>query len=255
MINAFKIIILFNIITINVFSQSVINNNYKFFNLENMEVNINIKMDYVNENIVISLNSYDTICINGFRELIKDVNVIDNNFIQINFLTRGGSGVKNLRLVLICVSKSKLYKAFDVLSTIQCEFHNTFNEDTYIYDESSIYNLSFLTLQSKDDKHMLIAQEYDMIKSQNNPKLNYERYDTLYFKFDTVRKIFSNSVSMLQGIFIIDSDQLGLAKNMIEYNGYFPVIKLSSSEYYYIENNWYIKDGERHLCLFSTVCK
>jgi hypothetical protein len=257
-IPAVIIILLFTIINFNVLSQTIDNKSYKLYSLENIESTVNIKLDDANEKITIELNPNEIFCINGFRGLDQDVNILNQKFIELRFKIRGGSGVAIRRYVLICISDSKLYKSIDVISMISSEFKETYVpsiDSLNLYNESSIYKLSFTMSQGDNQNYKLIAIQSEKVKSKHDTTQNHETQDMLQFSFDKGNKVFYNQLNSLNGSFEINTDN-GNLRTKKDFNGTeYPSIKLKNEEYYFINQSWYIKDGKNHLTEFSSLCK
>lgn len=257
-ISTIIIILLFTIINFNVLSQTIDNKRYKLYSLENIENTVNIKLDDANEKITIELNPNETLCINGFRGLEQEVNILNRKFIEIRFKVRGGSGVAVRRYVLICISYNTLYKAIDVISMVSSEFKETYVhsiDSLNLYDETSIYKLSFTMSQGDNQKYKLLAIQSEKVRSKHEPKQNHETEDMLQFNFDENDKVFYNQIDSLQGSFLINSD-IDSTDKLINFNGEkYPAIKLKDNTgYYFINHSWYMKGTKNHLQKLTSNC-
>jgi hypothetical protein len=252
------ITVLLTLYSYNVFSQSDNNESFKIFSLENKESTVYLKLDVVNERITVQLNPSQTLCINGFKGFEQKPTILNQKFMELQFKIRGGSGVAIRRYVLICISESKLCKAIDVLSMISSKFEKTYVssiDKLNLYNESSIYKLSFTMSQDDDQNNILVVKQYEKIYSKDKPNKNHETQDVLTFSFDKVNKVFYNTQEDLKGSFDIDDDIGGSFAKKIFNSELYPVIKLRNEEYFFINKNWYIKDGKSHLTEFSCLCK
>lgn len=252
------IILLLAIINFNVSSQSIDNKSYKLYSLENIESTVYLKLDDANEKITIELNPNEILCVNGFRGLEQEVNILNQKFIELRFKIRGGSGVAIRRYALICISDNKLYKSIDVISMISSEFKGTYFpsiDSLNLYDESSIYKLNFTMSMGENQNYKLIAIQSEKVKSKHDTTQNHETQDMLQFSFDKGNKVFYNQLGSLKGSFDINND-IGNSNAKKVFNGEkYPAIKLKNEEYYFINQSWYIKDGNNHLSEFSSSCK
>ena len=212
---------------------------FQITSLEGENVKIILEPDYVNNLLHIKLDSGDQICIREFTGLIHPTQ-IHKNFLIIPVKIRGGSGVAFQYTAIICVSKGKIYKSL-YLMTLERDFDHLGN---IIYE----YKISSFEMKQKDREFLLSFKE---ILSENNKQIknNY----TLHF--DNNLKVFYSKLLPLNGLFDIGSDSYseGTKKVLFEKDKIFPAVEIMY-KYYFINNSWYILDGERHLTKFSNHC-
>jgi hypothetical protein len=239
------------------FSQYAYNKSFKLFSLENKEDSVNINLDPLNEKITLKLTPDEVLCVHGYRGLEQQINILNQKFVELFFRIRGGSGVAVRRYILICISNNKLYKSIDVLSTVSSEFNLTYVpsiDSLNLYDEKSLYNLSFMMSYQDGQNNKLIATQYEKVTSKYDPTQNHETLDTLQFNFDSKNKIFYNHIESLDGSFTINSDvnNIDIQNNFNGEN--YSVVKLKDEEYFFIEHSWYVKGINNHLYKLSCEC-
>jgi len=249
-------LVCFTLFNLNVISCSIESEVYKILSLDNKECAISLETDLAEEILVVRLNDNEMMCISGFKGLEKEVNVLNQKFLELRTVTRGGSGIAMRRYVLICISDDKLIKAIDVLSMISWEFTETYVpsiDSLNLYDERSIYKLIF-TVTQHDNNFKLIAIECEKVQSKKDPNKNHETEDLLQFFFDEENKVFYNQKESLNGIYIVDGDNGSLQYSKQFGDEKFPSIKLKNEQYFYINQTWYINDRKDHLTGFSNNC-
>jgi hypothetical protein len=249
-------IIILAFFSISSFSQLVIDTTLNINSLCNKDCIVKLKLDNVNNKIEILLISKDSICLSDFRGLTGGIKVLNNKFIELSFRTAGGSNTELHRYVLICISHDKLYKAIDVISFINSYFDTTYVpkiDSLNLYDESSIYKISFI-LSQDDQNYKLLGMQSEKIKSKYDPKRDLEKEEILQFNFDKNYKIFYSQFDSLEGNFVIVSCNEITSRNRVFNREKYPAIKLHNEVYYFINNIWYIKEGKDHLVDFSNNC-
>lgn len=219
-----------------------------------VEIIYNFKTDVIN----IRLSPQNSLCINGFRGFVDSIRVINHNFIELHFQIRSGTGIRQERYILLCISEDKLYKAIDVLSLIDSRFEQTYIkgiDSLHLYDEKNIDRFRFIDLRKIKNSFVLEAEEYHYEKSKYYIKNNYELCDTIVLLFEPDYKIFYNQFKSISGDYIVDSDDITIHKKQTFGNEQYPMLNLFNTEYYFIDNEWYIKDQNKHLTLFSSNCR
>ena len=246
----------FIFINIKASSQGSENKKLTLNSLEGLPVKVNVELDNVNDRIIVTLSSLESICVSGYRDLTQNIKVIKQKFILFHYRVRGGSGIKVERVMLVCVSKDHLFKAIDVVSMHSYKLHETYDKETDslgLYNESSIYKLSFIYDQfSKEASNQLTAIQYDKIKSKHDATKNHETLDTLKFNFDSKNKVFCTGYGTLKGSYMVAGNSN--KQTIIKQNKY-PIIKLKNVEYIFIDGVWYSKVRGNHLMESSPNCK
>ena len=225
--------------------------------LLNESVKVNIELDNVNDRITFVLNTKEILCINGYRDLVENIKVLNKKFVSIHYKIRGGSGVKMRRTALVCISKGRLYKALDVLSMESYAFKETYDKVTDslgLYDESGIYTLKFDNLRNDKQSIQLSAIQYDKVKSKHDKNKNYEKTDTIKFYFDEKNKVFYTKYISMKGNYKIEIEGAKSEQRIFKGEKY-PFIKLRNDEYIFIDNVWYNRERGNHLQGTLSSCK
>lgn len=233
------------------FPETIHYKNYKLLSLDNLECLINVKTDDVNDIITVYLAKNDSLLINGYRGFEQEIKNFNNNFLELRFAERGGSGVAVRRDLLICVFNNKLYKPMDIISMVSSQFKETYVpsiDSLNLYDEKSIYDIKIIDINPYNKSYHLTAAVYDMVKSKYDSTQNHEYKDTLRLSFDANNKIFYNEIDSLNGYYDIVDNNLGNVNSHRTFDKEkFYVICTSHGSYYYINHNWYLNGRERHL--------
>jgi len=241
-------------ISTNAISQTIEKLSFTLSSLSNESAKVNVELDNVNERITFTSNSKEKLCINGYRDLVENIKILDDKFIAVHYIVRGGTGVKIRMTALVCISKGKLYKALDVLSTESYVFKDTYNkaaDSLELYDESSIYTLKF-NLRNGKQNFQLSAIQHEKVKSKHNKKNNYEKKDTLKFYFDEKNKVFYTKSVSLKGNYKIESAK---NKQRVFKGEKYPLTNLRDNEYIFIDKVWYNKVHDNNLIEISSSCE
>lgn len=253
------VMILFGFASSNLFAQiENANRLFKIKSLEGNECSVKVKLDYVNDKIMISLNSSESLCIQGFRGLAKDINVLNKKFIELQFDVRGGSGVQFRRYALVCVSDNKLYEAMDIISMVHSDIIKT---DTIagshkLYHLEDIYGLKNIKITRSKKDFRLTAIEYHSEESKYAPNHNRETQHSIKLSFDLKHNIFYNKIGYLNGNYNLIGYNLGnILGTQTFKNKTVPVINLKLGVYYYINKSWFQKSGKNVLVEYSSFCE
>lgn len=236
-------------------SQTIEKMSLRLNSLSNESVKVNVELDNVNDRITFKLNSKEKLCINGYRDLIENIKNLDKKFIAVHYIIRGGTGIKMRMTALVCISKGKLYKALDVLSTESYVFKKTYDKATDslgLYDESGLYTLEF-NLRNNKQNFQLSAIQYEKVKSKYDKNENYEKTDTIKFYFDEKNKVFYTKYISLKGNYKIESEGVKNEQRVFKGEKY-PLINLRY-EYIFIDKVWYYKMPGNLLEEISGSCE
>jgi hypothetical protein len=218
--------------------------------LENKEINVTIKFDYGFDKLILELNSDEKMIVKGFRGLTQEMKVLNQKFIELRFIMRGGTGVHIRRYVLICVSNNKLYRSIDQISLLNSVFKETYVasiDSLHLYDESSTYQVDFSGLKEVNNSFEMIANEFVKTQSKIDPTQNYENQDTIQLHFDMDNKVFFNKFVNLDGSYLLWSDE-DLNEQVNFHNEKFPSICINQGAIYvFFRHKWYIKHEDYRL--------
>lgn len=91
-INKVFIVILLSLCFVRVLSQSLEKESVVTLNtLEGNIVKVTIGLDNVNDKIILKLNSSEPLCISGYRDLVEDIQIINETFIFLHYRIPRGS--------------------------------------------------------------------------------------------------------------------------------------------------------------------
>jgi hypothetical protein len=218
---------------------------------ENQIIKANLSLDYINDKLIVTANQFKSFCLYGFKDL-DSLNVLDDKFIFIKYRVRGGSGVKLRKTLILCASKGAFRISMHVLSLNEYTFDATYDpvEDSLQPPyERGIYEVNILKLEKESSRYFLSVKEYEKKISKKDTAGNHEILDTLRLGFDAKSKVFYSEYKTLKGPYSLDG------KSKVFKGEQYPVIKLLSNEYYFINNYWY--DRVRGNCLVEAFspCK
>ncbi len=246
------LLILFVLLITGASSQSTREINVKILSLENVPYEAKITTDLINEKVVIQLDSFKSIVFYGFRDLVESPRIMGDKFLIISYKMKGGSGLSQIRSSILCITGNDLIPVFDVLSSLKMELEEVYDNDVVVqglYDEKKSYGLKVLGLTSENGNYTLLGEERYEAVSKYNPTLNCDIQNTVEIDFNDYFKVFSNGSKPLNGDYIIGQIS-GDAITKYFFGEEYPVVQLKNYTYFFIEGNWYIKDGLKHLTKF-----
>ncbi|HEY9047542.1 MAG TPA: hypothetical protein VIN08_16665 [Ohtaekwangia sp.] len=238
------------LISLNVFGQDI-KEKYTLHDLDNgTSYAISIKQDIINENATIILQN-DSIKI--FKVLdIRNVKIHSEKFLEIEFRVRGGSGIKVRRSILLCISHNKIHKALDIISEFTVTINQVYDkvaDSLKLFDEKEYYHVS-LSINSVGEKayQAVLFEEIDVV-SKYNPSQNMSHNDRYKLQFDPSGYFFFNSEKLLNKSYKIYSNKDGRMVTKF-LNEEVPCTQLYRNLYLYIDNEWYLDNGDDELtCL------
>jgi len=225
---------------------------YDITTFDNINNKVHVELDYVH-NILSVYNHSDTIHISDFTELSDSPKLIDKHFLRIKYGIRAGSDVSYTHVLILCVYKNRLIESLHITSSYNYVFNKTYNREVdslKLFDEKGNYSTE-LSLVDFGNTYKLEAAVYNYHKSKQDISDNFSRNESYYLSFDTDRYIFYSGIYDLHDNFLIYQPP---HENAFQrpLDGRFPMIKLDSFIYYYIDNAWYEKDdGRNYLSSYS----
>jgi len=240
----------------NICCQRIEGNSYELISFDNKKIQIRIRLDYVNEKMIIGYEKKDSVCIKAFKDLKEDIKVIDNKFILIHFKTSGGTGVRNEKIILISANNDKLLIAFDIFSLYKSEFKYTYNpsiDSLHLYDEKEIDSISISHIITEEGINKFKVSEFCKTISKYEKNKNLEVENIYELLFDSNNKIFYNIKDTLRGEYVIINTYNNEKKKVFN-EEIFPAIKFKNNEYFFIESRWYEVGRDNYLIDHSYSC-
>jgi hypothetical protein len=161
--------------------------------------------------------------------LVKEVHVLSNKFLEIVYDTRGGSGYQARNTVILSVKKNKINVAM-----LSNSFGKAFGGDI----DGSLYVVKFNITGNNIRNFKLTAHIYERHKSNSYPRKSYVRNENKILSFDSVRNIFYTTHKSISQSYTISDPKTQQPKEQ-QINGLLPIIGLSESYYYYVKGEWY----------------
>ena len=210
---------------------------------------ITITYDY-NDRLKISY-SKDTIYLHSTYGTNGKAEIINKKFLKITYDYMAGSDLHNERIIVICIKDDKLCVPLSVTSLFSSEITQVYDrvaDSLKLFNEKSLYQIKVNA--TIDDR--LIVNIHDENKSKHDPKTNYNRNYHTVLLFDQKQNIFYNGHENLAAYYtIFHPDTYSEERKYLW--GYFPLISLGKSDYYYIKGQWYEKGDNNYLTAYSTT--
>ncbi|HVP07581.1 MAG TPA: hypothetical protein VMS71_07035 [Candidatus Acidoferrum sp.] len=225
--------------------------------LEGADVNLSITLNFVVEKITARIDSTDSICIRGYKGLLRPPRILGGRFLEFLYYVRGGTGYGVQRYALLCVSEGEIYKALELRAGSQSyDGEQRFEEsrDSVVYPETRIHSLVF-DLEGDSGSVGLKAVDYEGYRSEKYPDRSYKIQDTVNLRFDSTKRIFYSGVDTLKGQYLI-RDEVHEADETADLDGLeVPAIHFGSGDvYYYFHGVWHMIAGDGNLFRFSNSC-
>lgn len=212
---------------------------YQIQSIDSKESKLKI-WDHFEEGIIRITYLKDTINIYESTGIDK-TEILDNNFIKINYRSRGGSDVAVGNVVIVCVDNNKLYEAAHIEDYIKWAVHGE-KADDHI-------KLSLTGSNKKDYK--LNIDVYDSFISKEKPQSNYNYHNLSVLKFDINYNVFYSLKKDVYNDFAVYNAQT-YKEDRKHVAGNYPVIIIGEENYYYIKNEWYSVGTNNHLNQYSS---
>lgn len=202
-----------------------------------------IKVDPIVERTEVFIEK-DNLILSGVQDLVES-KIHSQNFLELKFRVRGGSGVKVRRSVLLCISQSKLHRSIDVLCEITSNVSTVYNkiaDSLKLFNEVSEYSVSLDVMNSSDKDFIAIILEKKNVQSKFDPSQDISYENRLKLNFDASGNYFYNYFEILNGDYKVFLNKSNAPiKRFV--SGRFPCIKLRDTQYLYIDNQWFLNDG------------
>jgi hypothetical protein len=212
---------------------------YQIQSLDGKESKVKIWDDFEN-GIVRIIYLKDTINVYESTGIDK-TEILNNNFIKINYRFRGGSDMAVGNVIILCVNNNKLYEVAHVLDYINWDVHG----------EKEDYSLKVFLTGSDKKSYKLNVNIYDRFSSKNKPQSNYKYYNLSTLSFDLNRNVFYSLKENIYQSFTIYDHKTG-KEYIQQIRGNYPVIILRKDNYYFIKNEWYDVGDKNHLNHYSS---
>ena len=178
----------------------------------------------------------DSIFLDGYNG-IKEAHLLNRNFLEIIYDTRGGSGAQMRNTLILSIKGNKINVALLVDS-----FGRAFGGDI----DGSLYVVKFNITGTNKSNLKLIARIYDRHHSNSNPKLNYIKNKKVVLNYDLDKNIFYSSYQKIAQSFTIHNPKSQLSTKQ-KINAWLPIIAMDKNYYYLINGECYNKDSDNNL--------
>jgi hypothetical protein len=218
--------------------KSVMAQTYSVESLEGKTVNIHITENVPGKSWYLAKVSCltDSIFLDGYNG-IKEAHLLNRNFLEIIYDTRGGSGAQMRNTLILSIKGNKIN-----VSLLLESFGKAFGSDV----DGSLYAVKFNIIGTNKSNLKLIARIYDRHHSNSNPKLNYLKNKKVVLNYDSDKNIFYSSYQKIAQSFTIHKPKTGQS-NKQQINDSLPIIALDKIYYYFINGEWYNKDSDNNL--------
>ena len=190
----------------------------------------------------------NTIHLPGFTGIIGEPVVLNKSFLQIVYNARGGTGVRELRLLLLCAHNKKLVESLHVTSLFNEEFMD-FNPEAGTPGGVTVkaaYELTLSLTGNDSDTYKMTGKIHGEKKSKADPKTDYNYNQAGVLNFDTARYIFYSKREHLSQYFNV-YDAKSREDIKLYVMGVMPAVILGNKTYYYIKGRWYERGDDDSL--------
>ena len=212
---------------------------YQIKSLDGRNSNVKIWDDFENGTVRI-IYLKDTINVYESTGIDK-TEILNNNFIEINYRFRGGSDIAVGNVVILCVNNNKLCEAAHVEGYINWDVHG----------EKADNHIKISLGGSNKKNYKLNVNVYDRFSSKNEPQSNYKYYNRSILYFDVNRNVFYSLKKDVYQSFAI-YDHKTNKENKQQIRGNYPVIILGKDNYYFIKNEWCSVGDNNQLSNYSS---
>lgn len=215
---------------------------------DGLEYEISVDEDLVNDITYFRINDIEERIL-GVRG-IESISTQLNRFLEVQFIVRGGSGVKIRRKVIFCISKKKIHKCLDVISSsssILKEVYDKVADSLRLFDEKEDYELA-ITLVQRNDTYQALLTETKTIESKFDSSQNESFSNRVKLEFDKAGCFFYNSIKKINEVYnIYSATSNQTRKELIK--GELPSIELYQGYYILIQNDWCVNNrGDTFSC-------
>jgi len=225
---------------------------FKIKSLDGIFQQIHLMHEVGDQKLVISCFK-DTIVINDFINISKNVAILKDCFLEIQYSIRSGSNQSTERLILLCVNKNKLYQAVHMQSIETFDIDEVYDktaDSLKLFDEHGDYELKVDLTGSNIGNYKLKVYIHDESKSKYDPKTDHNYNAQVILGFDSNNDIFYSYFEDISQYFTVYN--LKIHKKIKQYFvDTFPIVKLNKIIYYYIKGGWYEKGNNNELVKFT----
>jgi hypothetical protein len=177
---------------------------------------------------------------------IDTVFFLNRNLLEIVYSPHGGSNDGYENTLLLCVNKGKFCIAMEVMS----------NHVFGAAGPEGIYDLSVKLMNQEKHDIQLLVNIHDVDSSTIKGAKHYDRRSKFVLNYDKRRNVFYNDVRHIDAVVNMwESHSYKTKPKHIK--GDYPVIKLGESEYYFINETWYVgvRDDSTGKYSFDACCE
>lgn len=213
---------------------------------DNVDYKIRIEEDLAKDLVLFSTNK-DGLLVYDVRQVDTVISHL-KKFLEVKFIIRGGTGIKNRERALLCVEKGKLFMSLLMTSDIESritEVYDTVADSLELFDEESQYHVG-IEIEEKNNGFMATLIESKYVRSKFDPTQNESFENTYRLNFDRGGYYFFNSSKNLNDKFRLYSHQEN--KHVEKFlSTEAPAIELTSSSYFFIDGIWYDEGLDNYL--------
>lgn len=192
-----------------------------------------------NKRILSITTTKDAIYIGGLNNL-DTVRMLNKHFLMVTYQPRTGTGMRELKALIISINNHKLCESLHVVSLFREEFIDFSKSQLPSAKVSvkTIYKIDLSLAGTNNTNYKIRAKFHNERKSIDEPKGNYNNNQIINLAFDQTSNIFySSREKVLQHFTIRNAKTENEAKEYIK--GTFPVVRLGNYKYYYKARQWY----------------
>lgn len=222
------------------------------YHLVGIDDNLDYKIrteEFIAKDIVSFTTKGDVLSIYDVRQIDTVINHLDR-FLEVKFVVRGGSGVKNREKALLCVDKGRIFISLLLTSDVESrltEVYDKVADSLELFDEESQYHVN-IDIEERNNRFITTLTETKYVRSKFDPSDNESFSKTYQLNFDKSSYYFFNSTRNLNDKFKLYSHKE---------NKYFdkiisteaPAIELTNGSYFLIDGVWY-EEGRDNILLY-----
>lgn len=183
---------------------------------------------------------------------IKSTHIHAETFLEIQFRIRGGSGVKQRRTILLCISNGNIYKSLDYLSEVTSSVNKVYNklaDSLKLFDEKENYFVNLSVSSTEEGNYKVVLDERRKVESKHDPTQNIHFEKAYELSFDRWGCFFYNSIEHINKYYKVYSARD--KKTMDKFVGSdIPCVQLYENRYLYLRGEWCLDNGQYFLSCF-----
>lgn len=175
---------------------------------------------------------------------VQKVEIMKEKFLKIIYDVRGGTGLNLQNTLVVCLNEGKINVAMLISS-----YANSFvpdKKDLQTVDLQNTYGVEIKLDSSDESSNHIVSQVHEESEKNGEPENKYNHDTKIILFFDDALHVFYSGRTTLCGNLFIE-DTKNQSKRKIRVDAEVPMIKLGSSSYYYIHNQWYERASENVL--------